>query len=76
MKFLESQVIYFLNQIKCKSLLIVAENGLPFDESIFIERCRAIPHLEKVLLPGNHHLHMENPVLVAETIRAFLKRGM
>ena len=38
------------------------------------ERVRLLPRGESVTIPGSHHLHMEDPLAVAEAIGDFFLR--
>jgi pimeloyl-ACP methyl ester carboxylesterase len=38
------------------------------------ERARLLPRGERVTIPGSHHLHMEDPLAVAEAIGDFFLR--
>jgi pimeloyl-ACP methyl ester carboxylesterase len=62
----------YLQGIRAPVLLIVAEDGTLRRRGYFRSRCRAIQDLQRVELPGHHHLHLENPGPVAEAITAFL----
>ncbi len=69
----EEQVLDFIRDIRAPTLLIEAENSLPFARAVFAKRCEAHPDLRHVLLPGGHHLHLDGDVAaVAATIRDFL----
>lgn len=69
----EAQVHAFLDAIECPVLLIVAEHGYPFGEEHFDTRARCIRHLQRVDLPGHHHVHMDDAQRVAEHVRPFLE---
>jgi pimeloyl-ACP methyl ester carboxylesterase len=64
----------YLQGICAPVLLIVAEDGLLRRRGYFRTRCRAIRDLQRVVLPGHHHLHLDNPGPVAEAIMAFLDK--
>jgi pimeloyl-ACP methyl ester carboxylesterase len=63
----------WLAAIACPALLVAADPPQPyFEASLREERAACVPHLRSVVLPGNHHLHLEDPAPVAREIRAFL----
>lgn len=70
----EEQVLAFLGSVVCPTLLIKGTSGLLAarkEKSAIRER--AIGDLTSIELPGGHHLHMEIPEAVAETVRRFLQ---
>lgn len=75
LRMTEEQVIAFCKEIKIPTLLILGTDSIyPIAEK-FKARQEAIPHLEAVMLPGGHHLHMDNPEPVAKAIRDFLEKA-
>ncbi len=74
LRMTEEQVLAFCREIKIPTLLILGEDSIyPIAEK-FKARKEAIPHLEAVMLPGGHHLHMDTPEPVAKVIRDFLEK--
>ncbi len=72
----EAQVHDLLQHIQCPTRVVYAEPAQPyFPESLRRERAAALPHGELVVIPGSHHLHMEDPVAVAAAIADFLRGG-
>ena len=74
--FSEDQIIEFLKQIRCPTLLIHGDfyfQENPDWQQRMRARCEYVPDLQDVLLPGGHHLHLDNPKPVAQAIRFFLK---
>ena len=74
--FSEEQIIEFLKQIRCPTLLIHGDfyfQENPDWQQRMRARCEYVPDLQDVLLPGGHHLHLDNPKPVAQAIRFFLK---
>ncbi len=69
----EAQVLSILSRIDASTLLIKAEQGLLNQRSTSASRIDAIRKLKLVELPGGHHLHMENPGLVATQLIRFLQ---
>jgi len=67
----ESQVEAFLRAIKAPTLLVVGEQGMG-GNGMFDHRTHWIASLQVVRLPGRHHLHMESPQPVANSINKFI----
>lgn len=67
----EPQVLAFLRSIAARTLLIKAIGGI-VDRFGSIERIVSVPNISVVELEGGHHLHLENPLPVAEVILKFL----
>ena len=68
----EAQVISILGKVKVDSLLITGDKGI-LKPDILERRCKALQgSLEKQVIKGGHHLHMENPKAVAKAISEFL----
>lgn len=69
----EAQVRQYLAAIEAPTLLVAAEQGIPFNQDDYAARIRAHRHLQVVRLPGGHHLHLDGDVeAVAAAIRSFL----
>jgi len=68
----EEVVLHFIQQIRCPSLLILAEEGMVASRSVTNARIAAFQQLRVETLPGKHHLHMDTPDIVAATIKGFL----
>ncbi|HET9485298.1 MAG TPA: alpha/beta hydrolase [Xanthomonadales bacterium] len=76
MRSSEAQVLDVLAGIACPTLVVLADPPAPYVAREMIERRTAVvPRLERVTLPGSHHLHLEDPVPVARAIAAFRKKG-
>lgn len=69
--FTEDQVLAFLRNITAPTLLIKAERSA-LQESFYPQRVATVPDLRQVMLPGGHHLHLENAGAVSIAVRAFL----
>ncbi|MCI0653002.1 MAG: alpha/beta hydrolase [Methylococcaceae bacterium] len=67
----EPQVLAFLRSISAPTLLIKAIGGI-VDRFGSIERIVSVAKISVIELPGGHHLHLENPLPVAEAILNFL----
>lgn len=61
-----------LRGIESPTLLITAEEGVFADWDDLAERRSALARVEHVSLPGRHHLHMEQPDVVAAAMAPFL----
>lgn len=72
MRFTEGQVRAFLRRIIAPTLVLSAEEGLPFPGDLARERMAEIPNMREQKLSGGHHFHMETPEPVAVMIREFL----
>lgn len=69
----EEQVLAFLGNIVCPTLLLKGASGLlAARREKSARRERAICGLTTVELTGGHHLHLEIPEAVAERVRRFL----
>jgi pimeloyl-ACP methyl ester carboxylesterase len=69
----EDTIREWLGAIACPALLIAADPPQPyFDAALREARMACVRDLRTVVLPGNHHLHLEDPAPVAREIRAFL----
>ncbi len=53
----EDQICAFLRAIEAPSLLVLGEEGIAND--LLEMRAREVKNLQRMVLPGNHHLHME-----------------
>ncbi len=71
----EAQILAYLTGIACPTLLITAEPSPPyFTREVVERRCAVVTGIERVSLPGSHHLHLEDPAPVAAAIAAFRAR--
>lgn len=69
----EAQVCQYLAAIETPTLLVMAEQGLPFNRPDYEARLQSHRHLTSVGLPGGHHLHLDGDVdAVAEAVASFL----
>jgi pimeloyl-ACP methyl ester carboxylesterase len=69
----EDTIREWLAAIECPVLLIAADPAPPyFDAALREQRLACVRDLRQAVLPGNHHLHLEDPLPVAREIRAFL----
>ena len=71
----EAQIGNLVPGIECETRVIYAAPAQPyFPEPMRSERARLLPRGECVVLSGSHHLHMEDPLAVAEAIGDFFLR--
>ena len=71
-RFAEEQVLAILAEVQAPTLLVLAQPmAIPIPESLMLARAARIANLRLVRLPGNHHLHLENPAPVAQAILDF-----
>ncbi|MCB1838241.1 MAG: alpha/beta hydrolase [Alcanivoracaceae bacterium] len=71
LRMTEPQVEAFLRAIQAPTLLVVGEQGMG-GNGMFDHRTHWIASLQVVRLPGRHHLHMESPQPVANSINEFI----
>lgn len=72
-RFTEPQVLAFLRRIACPTLLVFATDGLRMPEPLVRPRLEAIEQLQRVEVPGRHHVHLDDPKSVAPHVAAFLE---
>jgi len=72
LRLTEPQVAAFLRKIACPALLLRAVPGMTMPEDYFTARIAGIADLRVVERPGGHHIHLDDPVGVAELVSAFL----
>ncbi|MCP5420040.1 MAG: alpha/beta hydrolase [Gammaproteobacteria bacterium] len=69
----EEQVLAFLGAIQAPTLLIRGEKGYLINRAFMTERFRRVPQLEMRMLPGGHHLHLEEPEPIAAALAEFYR---
>lgn len=68
----EAQIAALVASIACPTRVIYAEPAQPyFPEPLRTTRARLLPHGELIVLPGSHHLHMDDADAVAAAIGDF-----
>ncbi len=73
-RFTEDQVMALLSAIACPAHLVHAQAAQPyFPEQQRRSRLAAVPGLQVSVLPGGHHLHMDNAKDVAGVLRDFFR---
>jgi pimeloyl-ACP methyl ester carboxylesterase len=71
-----AQVDAIVASIDCPAQVILAEQAQPyFPEPLRSQRAARLPNGRTFLLPGSHHLHMDNAQAVAGVIGGFLAEG-
>ena len=72
----EPQVLALVRGIECPTLVIHADPAQPYlPDDLRRARATALPHGTLLVLPGGHHLHMQQPRAVAAAIGDFFLRG-
>lgn len=72
----EPQVLALVRGIECPTLVIHADPAQPYlPDDLRRARVAALPHGTLRVLPGGHHLHMQQPQAVAAAIGGFFPRG-
>lgn len=70
----EPQVEALVAGIECPSLVVFAEPAQPYlPDALRRRRAALLPRGELLVLPGHHHLHMDQPGAVAAAIGGFLR---
>ncbi len=67
--YTQAQAQIFLQKLQTPTVAITAEDGFLSKYPYATQWTQDIPHGVQVLVPGEHHVHMEKPELVAEYIR-------
>jgi pimeloyl-ACP methyl ester carboxylesterase len=75
LRMTQRHVNSFLKRIECPVLVVRAEQGFPIDTTAMQEQFACLKNAQLIMLPGGHHLHLDNPASVAPRIRAHLGRG-
>jgi pimeloyl-ACP methyl ester carboxylesterase len=71
----EPQIRHLVAGIECPARVLFAEPAQPYlPDALRRERAGLLPAGELVVLPGGHHLHMEDPAMVADAIGDFFQR--
>jgi pimeloyl-ACP methyl ester carboxylesterase len=69
----EAQVDDLVAGIAMPTLVVYADPAQPYlPDPVRLRRAALLPRGELVVLPGSHHLHMEDPATVASAIAGFL----
>jgi pimeloyl-ACP methyl ester carboxylesterase len=69
----EAQVRNLVEGIECPTRVLYADPAQPYlPDALRRERAALLPHGDMRILPGGHHLHMEDPRAVAAAMGEFL----
>ena len=68
----EAQVLAYLSEIVCPVLLLRADSGYLHDRQNMPARYAKVKNLTIKDIPGGHHVHMDQPKLVAQILQDFL----
>jgi len=72
----EEEVQAFIQAVEAPTLLILGEQGWPWSADFIARRTAVHRNLQKLILPGGHHLHLEDSAPeVAQAILDFLGRA-
>ena len=71
-RYTEAQVLAMLGGIRSRALLVLADPATTYLPGPMMDaRVAQVADIRVVRLPGNHHLHLENPQPVADAMRAW-----
>ena len=73
LRLTEEHVHVFLRAISCPTLVVRADRGWPTDPAIMRGRLDCIGDHRLVELSGRHHVHLDEPALVAASLLPFLR---
>ncbi len=68
----EEQILIFLGAIRCPTLHVEAVDGIHYNAEIVGARKAAIRDYHGVMVPGQHHVHMDDATTVAAHVGPFL----
>eukprot|EP00002_Diphylleia_rotans_P019291 TRINITY_DN3734_c1_g1_i1.p1 TRINITY_DN3734_c1_g1~~TRINITY_DN3734_c1_g1_i1.p1 ORF type:complete len:305 (+),score=49.30 TRINITY_DN3734_c1_g1_i1:81-995(+) len=73
-----TQVLRILTNIKAPTLQLRFDAGWvwKFDPIRIKERVAAVPKLTYIEIPGGHHLHMDDPAIVAKHCATFIRKQL
>ena len=71
-RFTEAQIQQLVTDIECPTCVVFADPAQSYlPEPLRSERAAFLPHGQLTVLPGTHHLHMDDPQAVAAAIGDF-----
>ncbi len=73
-QFSEAQTLAFLQRITKPTLHIIASESLLTGNLPVEARTAAVTPMQEVKIEGGHHLHLDDPLPVAQSIAAFLRK--
>jgi len=68
----EEQVLAFLANIACPTLVVRALEGIAIDSGVLERRIAAVRDLRVHEVPGRHHVHLDAPERVVPLLRSFM----
>jgi len=68
MRLSEAHVSSYLENIMSPALLVLAADGLSWDEATLLARREKVKGLEVLTLEGGHHVHMDSPEIIGAAI--------
>ncbi|HEY5791406.1 MAG TPA: alpha/beta hydrolase [Gammaproteobacteria bacterium] len=68
----EAQVLAFLSRIRCPALLVTGADSAFRARAGLAARMQQVAGLQHLVLPGGHHLHLENAAALAAPLQRFL----
>jgi len=71
LRMTEGQILSCLKTITAPSILFWASNGFSFDSELMQERIKTVNNLKVEQLNGGHHIHMEQPEVIAKLLADF-----
>lgn len=72
----EEDIETFLQSITCPTCLIRPDDGWPFSETLFNSRTQCVANLEVHRMPGQHHVHLDDPEGVRDILLPFFKENV
>ncbi len=70
----QEKVLALLRGIEAPTLLVMAKKGIIIEKKSTAKRIAAIKNITTATVEGYHHVHMDNPELVAPEIENFMAR--
>ncbi|NRA60723.1 MAG: alpha/beta hydrolase, partial [Psychrobium sp.] len=74
LRMTQAQATDILSGIKAPTLLVLGDSGMPALREHLIERKKLLQDLTVISIAGGHHVHMQQPQLVAQHIIKHIKR--
>lgn len=74
LRMTEEQILDCLKHINCPTLFIEAKQGFCYNEKIMKKRIEAVNNIELEVVEGGHHVHLETPDAIAQTLLTFFNQ--
>jgi pimeloyl-ACP methyl ester carboxylesterase len=74
LRYSDEQLRQILTGIEAPTCIIMADDGILKDKKAIKERASLIKNHELHIVPGHHHVHMDDADVVAKYINPFLKK--